>query len=263
MDKCNSNSKLVRQLRIAARLETAAIGFTSVGPRGPKPRPVLVARVTGEEKQLNGLIKGADAVFVDTSQEEVTDKIIKQLAKNKTSMPFGCWLGNNAGCKADFNMLTLDADMGGLKNCDAGKVLQVNPEIEDKYLRQLDELPVDAVMMAAGDGHPIQLSLQKYMQCRRLAAALTRPLLVHVSSSTGDGDLADLWEYGVDGVVIDVNAAQAGAIISFRKIIDKLELEGRRRKIRLAPVIPASSGPVGQPEEPLPDEDGDEEFPDI
>lgn len=263
MSKNISDSKLVHQLRIAARLETTAIGFTSVGSRGPRPRLVLVARITGEEKQIAGLVKGADAVFVDTSQEEVNDKIIKQLARSKPNLPFGCWLGNNTGSKTDFNVLNLDTDMATLKNCSNGRVLQVEPEIEDRYLRQLDELPVDAVMMDPGDSRPFQLSLHKYMQCRRMAAALTRPFMVHISSSAGSSDLADLWEYGVDGVVVDVNSAQTGTINGFRLAIDKLGLEVRRRKIRLTPILPGSSASAAQPEGPAPDEDGDEEFPDI
>ena len=94
-----------------------------------------------------------------------------------------------------------------------------------------------------------------------MAAALTRPFMVHISNSAGSGDLADLWEYGVDGVVIDVNSAQTETINGFRQTIDQLGLEGRRRKIRLMPIIPGSSASAAQTEGPAPDED--EEFPDI
>ncbi len=255
-------SNLVTKLRIAARLEPAPMGFTGVNVDSPRPKPVLIARVGGEARKVVSLVKGADAVFIDTHQEEVADKIIKQLGseKGKNKTPIGCWLGNNPECKSDFNVLVMDTDMTLLKNAKEGKVLVVEPNIEDKYLKFLDDLPVDAIMVARSEGQPCRLTLESYVLCQRMALAISKPLVVHVGSNIGPQELSDMWDYGIDGVMVDVDSVNPSLINKFRGVIDSLDLAKKRKKIRLTPVIPANEAPQsGSSGEPYPDEDDDEE----
>jgi len=254
----NNVSQLINKLKIAARLEPLPLGFTGFNRSTPKPKPVLIARIKGDEKQAAELVRGADGVFIDTHQEEIADRFIKLMEKEPVQMPYGCWLGNNSACNNDFYMLNFEADMNSVKAADTGKILIVEPEVEDKFLRQLDDLPVDAVLVGSPDGHPCRLTLKNYMLCHRLAVAVSKPLVIHAGNKTGSAEIEEMWEYGIDGVMVDVDSTEPDIVASFRDLIDKLDLSAKRKKIRLAPVIP-SIGSSSEPSQhdPEPDEEGD------
>lgn len=252
-------SELIQKLKIAARLEVPPLGFAGVSKARIKPKPVLVARVSGDGKHSFSLVEGADAVFIDTYQEEIADRFIKQLAKENGKMPYGCWLGNNSGCQNDFYALNLDADMNQLKKTTAGKALVVEPDIEDKYLRQLDDLPVDAIVIEGKEGQTCKLSIKNYILCQRMAVAINKPLLIRVELKISAQDIEEMWDYGIDGFVVDVDAVFPEAVKDLRKIIDSLDLESRRKKSPISPVIPSIAGRSQEAQEPLPDEDGDDD----
>lgn len=252
-------SQLIQKLKIAARLEVPPLGFTGVSKTKTKPRPVLVARVSGEEKQSSSLVKGADAVFIDTFQEEVADRFIKQLEKETTKMPYGCWLGNMVHCQNDFFALNLDADMNQIKETEAGKALVVEPDIEDKYLRQLDNLPVDAIVIEDKERLSCRLTIKNYILCRRMALAVSKPLLIHVDLTITAQDIEEMWNYGIDGFVVDADPAFPAAVQELRQVIDKLDLDSRHKKIALVPIIPSVKNSAQDLNEPMPDEDDDED----
>jgi len=255
-------SQLINKLKIAARLEPLPLGFTGVNKAAPRPKPVLIARIKGDEKQAAALVRGADGVFIDTHHEEIADRFIKLMEKEPVQMPYGCWLGNNSACDNDFYMLNLEADMNIVKATETGKILILDPEVEDKYLRQLDDLPVDAVLVGSPEGNPCRLTLKNYMLCHRMAVAVSKPLVIHAGNKIGGTEIEEMWEYGVDGIMVDVDSAEPDIVASFRALIDKLDLSARRKKIRLAPVIPgignSSVAGSGKPE-PDEDDDGDDD----
>lgn len=253
-------SQLITKLKIAARLEPLPLGFTGVSKAAPRPKPVLIARIKGDEKQAAALVKGADGVFIDTHQEEIADRFIKLMEKEPEQLPYGCWLGNNSACNNDFYMLNLEAEMTTIKATETGKILILEPEVEDKYLRQLDDLPVDAVLVGSPEVNPCRLTLKNYMLCHRMAVAISKPLVIHAGNKIASSEIEEMWEYGVDGIMIDVDSAEPDAVANFKAMIDKLDLSARRKKIRLAPVIPGiGSSPAAGSPEPEPDEDGDDD----
>lgn len=256
-------SQLIQKLRIAARLETPPLGFSGVNKAAVKPSPVIVARVSGDEKQASSLVTGADAVFIDTFQEEVAARFIKQLAKEDITMPYGSWLGNNSGSMNDFYALDLEADMNQLKNTKAGKALVVGPDIEDKFLRQLDDLPVDAIIVEEKGSLSCRLTVKNYMLCHRLAVAVSKPLLLHIDSKITAQDVEEIWSYGIDGFVVDIDPAFPAAIQDLAKMIESIDLDLRRKKISLTPIIPSLRSFDNQDSEPAPDEpdeDGDDDY---
>ncbi|MBN1369468.1 MAG: hypothetical protein JW954_04450 [Dehalococcoidaceae bacterium] len=253
-------SQLISKLKIAARLEPLPLGFTGVSKAAPKPKPVLIARIKGDEKQAAELVQGADGVFIDTHQEEIADRFIKLMEKEPVQLPYGCWLGNNSACNNDFYMLNFEADMSTIKATDTGKILLVEPEVEDKFLRQLDDLPVDAILVGSSEGQPCRLTIKNYMLCHRIAVAVSKPLIIHAGNKIGSAEIEEMWEYGIDGVMVDIDSNEPAIIASFRELLDKLDLSAKRKKIRLTPVIPGiGSGSAASSHEPEPDEEGDDD----
>ncbi len=253
-------SELIKKLRIAARLDPPPMGFTKVNKAASKPKPILVARISGEFKALASLLKGADAVFVDVQQEEVAARIVGQLSKLKGNFSHGCRLDTLACKLKDFSVFSLDSDMSEVKKAEKGRVLAIVPEIEDKYLRSLDDLPIDAVMVTGKNNDKCRLTLQNYMLCHRLAMAVSRPLIIHISPDITAQDVEEMWDYGIDGVVVDIDANNPDVIQKFRKIIDSLEFTTRRKKISLTPIIPLSAaGGAPGPSQPEPDDDDDDD----
>ncbi len=239
------------------------MGFANVKAAVFSVKPVLVARACSDVKNISELAKGADAVFLDAHQEEVADKLFRQIADNncECNPPCGCWLGNSPACRPDFTVFSIDTDMALVKNASCGKVLIISSDIEDKYLRMLDDLPVDAILLAQCEGQPCRPTLQHYMLCQRIAMSVSKPLIVHVGTNIGVQEITDLWDYGIDGIMVDVDNVDPMIISNLEKIIGNLELKAKRKKIRLAPIIPniAVSQSQQQPE-PAPDEDDDEDW---
>ncbi len=251
-------SRLIEKLRYAARLETEPFGFASIGKAHTRAGPVVVARITGEEKKLASLAAGADGLFIDIQKEEVADRIAKKLVRDKSSLAYGSWL-NVSVPSIDFRVFNLDADMSAVKNNSEGKVLMVEPGLEDRFIRLLDSLPIDAVILADPEGQPCQMTLRNYMLCQRLALSLSKPLLIHSAFNFGPGEMELMWEYGIDGFMVDIDPANPALIKEFRSTVDGLELNPNRRKTRLSAFIPKpfSEQPQGMPEEPPDEEEED------
>jgi hypothetical protein len=253
-------SQLIQKLKIAARLEVTPLGFAGINKAKVKPSPVLVARITGDEKQIAKLVEGADAVFIDTHQEEAVDRVLKQFTKNVPEMIYGCWLGVITNSASDFYAVTLDTDMNKLKGTEAGKAIIVDPDLEDRYLRQLDSLPVDAIVMENKEGVTCRLTVKNYILCRRMALAASKPLVIHADLKITAQDVEEMWNSGIDGFVVDVDTAFPSAVKELRQAIDKLELNPRHNeKMSVTPLIPVIKMDTGGSNEPLPDEEDDDD----
>jgi hypothetical protein len=68
-----------------------------------------------------------------------------------------------------------------------------------------------------------------------------------------------MWSYGIDGFVVDIDPAFPSAIQDLVKMIDSIDLDLRRKKISLTPIIPSMRSFDNQDSEQAPDEDGDDD----
>jgi hypothetical protein len=202
-------------------------------------------------------VAGADAGLLQIPKPGSGVKALKQVCQAAPDIPWGGWLkeigrggvGKMAEAGCDFVVFPADsASLEILQDKKLGKILEVEPGLDPGLVKAIDDLPVDAVLIAAEGGKDYSLSWQHLMLFRRCANLLSKPLLVSVPSKLAASELQALWEAGVGGVVVEA----AEKLTKLRQIIDKLTLPspGKRRKAEpLVPHIPGETGAVSEEEE--------------
>jgi len=203
---------------------------------------MVVAHIVGVGARAG--VAGADAVLLSLPKAGLP----RSLAKAFSGIPWGGWLEEVAGPGvkqlgkggADFIVFpAASVSKAVLEEEDLGKVVEVEAGIEASLLKSIDDLPVDAVLIA---GEKPSLTWQDLMLFRRGANILTKPLLVTVSPEISSSELQALCEAGVSGVVV------GGKWAELRQMIDKLPSpKGGRR--RAEPLVPRISGGVGSVDE--------------
>jgi len=203
----------------------------------PKLRMLLVALVATSAAKT----AGADAVLL--SIPKTGAKSSKPKAKSKPGVPWGGWLKEvtGPGVKqlgeggADFVVFPAESVFSAILEDDKlGKIVEVEPGFDLGLLKAIDDLPVDAVLIA---GEKPSLTWHHLMLFRRCASLLSKPLLVSVPSGVTASELQALWQAGVRGIV-----AEAAKSAELRRIIDKLVLPSTGKGRKAEPLVPHISG---------------------
>lgn len=252
-------SKFIDKLNRLSRGEPAPMGFTARQSAAPKPKIQIIAELSAETAaEAGSRAAGADAGLLAVTKTAGVEALQK-IAKAQPDV-WGVRLAGNGQNEvkqlikagADFivfpaatSPITLTEAAG-----DAGKVLEVEPTIEEGVFRAANELPVDAVLIA---GEAQALTFQQLMVFQRLADLLTKPLLVSVPPQVTAGELKALWEAGIAGAVIALSAKQPeDSLIKLRGEVDKLDFPPRNK--RGSALVPR----INQPQRQRREDDEDE-----
>lgn len=238
-------SKFIDKLNSVSQGGLQPLGFRAAGAK-PKPRMLLVAHLA--QDTAKPAVAGADAVLL--SIPKAGAKFLKTLAKALPDIPWGGWLKevSRQGIKqlgeagADFIVFPqASASLAVLEEEKLGKIVEVEAALDAGLLKAVDDLPIDAVIIA---DDKTSLSWQDLMLFRRCANILTKPLLVVVSPDIAASELQALCEAGVGGVV-----AGAGKLAGLRQAIDKLPSPKAGKRRRAEPLVPRIGGGVVSEEE--------------
>lgn len=212
------------------------MGFRAVGGK-PKPKMMLVAHVVGVGTKST--VAGADAVLVSIPRAGA--KSPQTLVKAAPDIPWGGWLEEVTGPAikklgeggADFVVFpAASVSQAVLEEEKLGKIVEVEAALDAGLFKAIDDLPVDAVLIA--EEKP-SLTWHDLMLFRRGANILTKPLLVAVSPDVTASELQALCEAGVGGVVA------GGKWAELRQMIDKLSSPKAGRRRRIEPLVPRIS----------------------
>jgi len=139
---------------------------------------------------------------------------------------------------------------------EVGKILEVESSLSDGLLRAVNELPVDAVLVASEQRKGYFLTWHHLMLFQRFADLLTKPLLVSIPLIVTASELQALWEAGVDGVVVEVGAGQpAERLKELRRVIDKIAFPSPRQRRKAGALLPYIGGETSI----VTEEEGEEE----
>lgn len=239
-------SKLIDRLVQTSETVSLPMGFRAIQQAPTKAKMTLIIRIEAavDITQLADYTSSADAVVIgltSTSQKTATD-----IARALPNTVWGLWLEEksrqpitaliNAG--ADFFIMLLDAepDLPDIEK--TGKILLVESSLSEGLIRTINELPVDAVLLADGEEEKPAVTWHQLMLCQRFADLLSKPLLLTVPESVSRAELKALWDTGVDGVVIPLKTAkQSEKLKELRQIIDKSDFTTRPRK-KVAALLP-------------------------
>jgi len=223
-----------------------ALGFGTV--RAPKvPSMALIALVSGRHaaglKAVAGLAPDA-ALLSGLKGPSGLGELKSALPK----VPWGVRTGGLSESEAqeyreqgcDLMAFPLQGTTAAaLDSEEVGRVLCLEPGMQEHELRAIDTLPVDAwlVNMTAVSG---PWTLQDLMAVGNISRRASKYLLLAVSQPPGKKDLEALRDLGVCGLVLDVAEATPEALKGLKA--DLLDMPRRRpqRKERTAALLPGS-----------------------
>lgn len=226
-------SQLIDRLNRVAKAAPRPMGFRAAQPPPARPQMLLIASLAETDNSLPDHVAGADAVLLNVSRADA--KAIQRLVRTLPDIPWGAWLKDGAKeaaviveAGADFVVFPAAAAASAAPQGNkVGKVLQVEPSLGEGLLRAINDLPVDAALIAGESKEGDLLTWQHLMFLQRAASLLTKPLLVAVPASITTTELGTLWEIGIDGVV--VAAGQAG-LKELREAIGRVAASTRRKR---------------------------------
>ena len=243
-----SMSKLSDAMRRALRREARPIGFAASATR-PIPTMLLLARVQGAAEAGEAAAQGADAVITTSAGHlpRGTDAAIwgtEALVEGRA----GARALREAG--ADFLVFADDAtDASVLLEEDLGFIMRISLDAEDTFLRTVESLPLDALLVPGLEG---ALTVRRTLDLRRLTAFARKPLILPVTPAIDGTALEALRDCGVIGAVVE-GAAGAAAL---RPKIDALAPRRRPKDGRSVSVLPGGAVAVTHVDEPdEPDEE--------
>jgi len=256
-------SKLIDELSQVSQVGLQPMGFRAAPAVPHKPRMLLIASLAQVDvDRLADCVAGADAGLLQIPKSSSGVKALQEICQAMSGIPWGGWLRDigrggirqmvKAGC--DFVVFpAAKTSLAILQNDELGKILEVEPLLDEGLLKAADDLPVDAVLIAGEQRKDYFLTWHHLMLFRRCADLLTKPLLVSVPSDVAASELQALWEAGVGGVVVEAGIEQpVGRLAELRQMIDKLTFPspGKRRKVEpLLPYIRGETEIVSEEEE--------------
>ncbi|MSQ06217.1 MAG: hypothetical protein EXR54_09660 [Dehalococcoidia bacterium] len=141
---------------------------------------------------------------------------------------------------------------------EVGRVLCLEPHVQEPELRAIDTLPVDALLvnMTVVSG---PWSLQDLMAIGAISRRSSKYVLVSVSQPPGKKDLEALRDLGVRGLVLDVGAVSLEVLKELKTTLLEMPRKRPQRKERTTAILPGSVYGGGQAAGPAHEPDHEEE----
>jgi len=242
-------SQFIDKLNQVSRVVPQAMGFRTAQPVSEKPKILLIASLAGASAGgLADYVVGADAGLLRIPKLSSGAKTLKEISQAAPDIPWGGWPRDineggikqmaKAGC--DFVVFpAANTPLALPQNDEMGKILEVESSLSEGLLRTVNELPIDAVLIAAEQEGEYSLTWHHLMLFQRFADLLTKPLLASIPPNVTANELQALWEAGVDGVVIEVGTGQpADRLKELRQVIDKLAFPSQRKRGKAEALLP-------------------------
>ncbi|MBA7467972.1 hypothetical protein ES707_03212 [subsurface metagenome] len=242
-------SKFIDKLNQVSRVAPQSMGFRKAQLASEKPKILLIASLAQASiNNLTDYVAGADAGLLHIPKLSSGAKPLKEISQAVSDIPWGGWLGSvdQSGikqiAKAGYDFVVFPAantPLALLQNDKIGKILEVESSLNEGLLRAVNELSIDAVLIAAEQEGEYFLTWHHLMLFQRFADLLTKPLLASIPPNVTANELQALWETGVDGVVIEVGAGQpADRLKKLRQVIDKLAFPSQRKRGKAEALLP-------------------------
>lgn len=242
-------SKFIDKLNQVSRAAPQPVGFKTMQPVSSKPKILLVASLAqANVEDLADYVAGADAGLLPISELSSGVKTLQKISQVVPDIPWGGWLKGSgrgeikrvvkAGC--DFMVFpAANTSLAIFQGDGVGRILEVEASLSEGMLRTVNELPVDAVLVAGEQRKGYSLTWHHLMLFKRFADLLTKPLLASVPSNVTTSELQALWEAGVNGVVVEVGVGQpAGRLKELRRIVNKLVPPSPRKPGKAEALLP-------------------------
>jgi len=245
-------SRLIDEFLKATQNASQPMGFRTARPTAAAGRITLIADLKmGEAGNPVDLTEGASAVLLRPGNSRPTLKTIQTMVDNLPDIPWGVYLEDNSdrktessiGAGRDFIIFPASVRISNTPQEEkVGRILQVESSMDDGLLRAVNDLPVDAVLIADTPEESDLLVWHRLMIFLHLARLISKPLIVPAPADIGEEELKALCEAGADGILVEVDTKKTGGLKELRKVIDKLPPRSSRKRDKMEALLPRVGG---------------------
>jgi len=257
-------SKLIEKLERISEGRGQPFGFGAAVNR-VKALPLLVIAIVPEGDARAASAAAAakvDAVLVTGAAPGKADAISAKIMGEMPDIPWGVSLDSVtrddmerlAGAGCDFVVFSVAGSQAAALNAEKpGKVLRIDPSLDENLARTISRLPVDAVFLQpAGDGEG-GLTVEQLMVYEWLVGVSGKHPVAAMPPGMPVEDIESLWGLGVVAVAADLAVSDPAERLSrIREALEKLPAKRRRPKTRFTASLPVAGGAP-------PDEEEDDE----
>ena len=262
------SSKFLERLDEIREGAPPRLGF---GPsRGEKtPGMALVIDIGGEPADLESAAALAPAAIIISIRYTLlgTDtKAVDNAPKvaGASNIPWGGRAADTFGASdaafwreagADLIVFSLTGtDLDAATSRDAARILTLDPQTPAEDLRDINPLPIDAVLITI-PGNPAQWTLQDLAAVTRITARVGKHVLAEITGAPAPGALEALRDAGIAGLVVDLSLG-AETIAQLKTDLLNIPRPGANRRSRPSAILPGS---VYTPRRPAPPDDPDDD----
>lgn len=143
------------------------------------------------------------------------------------------------GC--DFVVFDIGAAAAILNKKEVGRVLMIEPSLDQGLIRAINSFEVDGVLISGGGDSVI--TVDRLLVCRRSVELLEKPVVVMLPSLVTKEELTSLWQAGVDGIV-SASTQSTEALMELKKMLGDLPRRAANRRAAAGVVLPRYGGEV-------------------
>ncbi|MDD4876352.1 MAG: hypothetical protein PHQ86_04380 [Dehalococcoidales bacterium] len=238
-------SKFIDKLNRASTTNTQSMGFRTAQPISKKPKILIIASLNQANiDNAANCVTGADAGLLHLSDLSSAANAIKEISQTIPDIPWGILPE-----KIDREIVTSNCDFVAfsavstplvvLQDNKLGKILILEESLNDNLVRTANELSVDAVLIDSKYEEKSFLTWHHLMLFQRFAGMLTKPLLATVPPDITANELYILWEAGIDGALINIEARKStNSLKDLSQAISNLAFPLQRKQGKAVPLLP-------------------------
>lgn len=259
-------SRLIEKFHKASQVDAPPMGFRTARQAEAISKILLIGSLeAGTVENPADYLEGADAVIIRFTNKALTAKTVQKIALSLPDIPWGLYLADNDNKKetvvaagGDFIIFPANSPVADTPQDDkVGKILQVELSMDDGLLRAVNDLPLDALLVADTFEGNASLVWRQLMIFQHLANLLSKPLIAPVPADISEKELKVLWDAGVDGIIVEIGAAGAERLKKLRQAIDKLPPRTGRKHGRIEARLPRTVSEEAKTT--IPDQEEEEE----
>ena len=241
-------SKLLSKLEKINRGSPARLGFSTASRTERTPSMALIGRLSQNYTQgAKRLAKvEADGALLDGGGLESK---LPEAAAALGSIPWGIRAdgldGEGArellekGC--DFFVVSPDkVTVEAVKDDRAAYLLVLPQDADERFLRAIEDLPVDAVIMSLGSPKS-PLTLQHLITVCSVRSLFDKYLAVEAPVDLSSKEIEGLRDVGVDALVVDAARSSERTLGNLKEALLSAPRQRRSRSERVSPVLPRGS----------------------
>jgi len=236
-------SKFVDKLQRLSKSSAPSIGFHPAASESESSAMLLIAGLSGVDVKEAKVVADSNADAGLILNQSFDTETVKQMVEAVGDIPLGVFVKDvsqdkvnelvGSGC--DFVVFDIKVPGAVLQQEDVGKFLMIAPSLEQSLVRAINGLEVDGVFINRGEESSI--TVEHLLIYQRFSELLNKPLVVTLPSLVTSGELNNLWQAGIDGIVIPP-AQPIEVFAALRRMAANLSKEAKRRRGKVGVILP-------------------------